>query len=145
MKRLLLALVLIAAAYGGYAELYPARPGPDAQASTRGDEVLAEAYAAQRSDVQVQGQGVVTKVLADDNDGSRHQRFIVQLGTGQSVLIAHNIDLAPRIPSLAAGAVVAFHGEYEWNPKGGVVHWTHHDPDGRHVGGWLKHAGQVYQ
>ncbi|MCQ8888523.1 DUF3465 domain-containing protein [Pseudoalteromonas carrageenovora] len=26
-----------------------------------------------------------------------------------------------------------------------VVHWTHKDPNGYHVGGWLKHKGKIYQ
>ena len=43
------------------------------------------------------------------------------------------------------GDTVAFHGVYEWNAQGGVIHWTHHDPVGRHVAGWLKHNGQTYQ
>ena len=103
------------------------------------------AYNNRQSDVQVQGQGTVTRVLPDDRDGSRHQRFILELDSGQALLIAHNIDLAPRINGLNKGDTVAFYGEYEWNSKGGVIHWTHNDPNGRHVDGWLKHRGRTYQ
>jgi hypothetical protein len=104
-----------------------------------------QAWQNEQSDTQVEGSGSVIKLLPDDNDGSRHQRFILKLASGQTVLVAHNIDLAPRIPSLAAGDRVDFCGEYEWNSKGGVIHWTHHDPGGRHPGGWLKHRGKTYQ
>lgn len=103
------------------------------------------AYENHQSDVQVKGSGTVIRILKDDNKGSRHQKFILKLSTGQTILIAHNIDLAPRINSIAKGDLVQFYGEYEWNKKGGVVHWTHHDPKGRHVGGWLKHNGKIYQ
>jgi hypothetical protein len=85
------------------------------------------------------------KILKDDLEGSRHQRFLLELGSGQTLLISHNIDLAPRIEGLARGDSVQFFGEYEWNSKGGVIHWTHHDPGGRHVAGWIKHRGRVYQ
>lgn len=104
-----------------------------------------EAFVAPRSGEQVRGTGVVTRILADDNDGSRHQRFIVEVAGGRTLLIAHNIDLAPRVEGLEVGDTVEFYGEYEWNDKGGVIHWTHHDPEGRHVGGWLKHRGRTYQ
>ena len=87
----------------------------------------------------------VTRILSDDAQGSRHQRFIVRLSSGQTVLVAHNIDLAPRVPGLKVGDIVEFSGEFEWNDKGGVVHWTHHDPSGSHPGGWLKHGGRVFQ
>lgn len=109
------------------------------------DDRLQVAFERQRSNVQVQGEGEVARVLADDNDGSRHQRIIVRLPSGQTVLIAHNIDLAPRVEGLRAGDRVAFFGEYEWNPQGGVVHWTHHDPAGQHVAGWLEVGGRRYQ
>ncbi|EGQ7944556.1 DUF3465 domain-containing protein [Vibrio cholerae] len=109
------------------------------------DAVLQQAYQSQQSDLQVQGFGQVAKVLPDDNDGSRHQKFILKLNSGQTLLIAHNIDLAPRIPNLKVGDSVEFYGEYEWNKKGGVLHWTHKDPQNRHAHGWLKHNGQVYE
>ncbi|MDP4494027.1 DUF3465 domain-containing protein [Vibrio sp. AH4] len=109
------------------------------------DAVLHQAYQSQQSDLQVQGFGQVTKVLPDDNDGSRHQKFILKLNSGQTLLVAHNIDLAPRIPNLKVGDSVEFYGEYEWNKKGGVLHWTHKDPQNRHAHGWLKHNGQVYE
>ncbi|KQA97585.1 DUF3465 domain-containing protein [Vibrio metoecus] len=109
------------------------------------DTVLQQAYQSQQSDIQVQGFGQLVKVLPDDNDGSRHQKFILKLNSGQTLLVAHNIDLAPRIPNLKVGDSVEFYGEYEWNKKGGVLHWTHKDPQNRHAHGWLKHNGQVYE
>ncbi|WP_462054459.1 DUF3465 domain-containing protein [Vibrio cholerae] len=109
------------------------------------DAVLQQAYQSQQSDLQIQGFGQVVKVLPDDNDGSRHQKFILKLSSGQTLLVAHNIDLAPRIPNLKVGDSVEFYGEYEWNKKGGVLHWTHKDPQNRHAHGWLKHNGQVYE
>ena len=88
----------------------------------------------------------VIKTLPDDNKGSRHQRFLVSpentdLGT---LLIAHNIDLSDYIP-LSRNEVVWIKGRFEWNEKGGVIHWTHHDPNGYIKGGWIKHQGKKYQ
>lgn len=106
---------------------------------------ISSAFASQTSDLQVISSGTVVKLLPDDNQGSRHQRFILKLSNNQTVLVAHNIDLAPKITSLRRGDVVEFNGEYEWNNKGGVIHWTHHDPAGRHQDGWLKHNGSFYE
>ena len=98
-----------------------------------------------KSNDQIKGVGRVTRILADDNQGSRHQRFILTLPSGHTLLVAHNIDLAPRINSLRAGDTIEFYGEYIWNDKGGILHWTHHDPKGSHPGGWLKHNNELYQ
>jgi hypothetical protein len=106
---------------------------------------IADAYRAQRGDVQVRAEGTVTKVLRDDLEGSRHQRFLLRLDNSQTLLVAHNIDLAPRIDNLRKGDRVEFYGEYEWNNQGGVLHWTHRDPGGSHIDGWLKHQGRTYQ
>ncbi len=115
------------------------------QSANQTDVAIAHAYANQISHLQVSGQAVVIKLLPDDNDGSRHQRFIVKLANGQTLLVAHNIDLAGRVSGMSEGDTIMFNGQYEWNAKGGVLHWTHHDPNGSHVAGWLKHNGQTYQ
>jgi len=129
MKHLFLFLILSAISIEGFT----------------GGQSIFSAYETKTSDVQVNNTGIVVKVLPDDNKGSRHQKFILKLPTGQTVLIAHNIDLAPRINVINIGDSIEFYGEYEWNSKGGVVHWTHHDPAGRHEGGWLKYNGVLYE
>ncbi len=109
------------------------------------DAVIARAFESRQSNLQVRGAGIVRRVLADDNEGDRHQRFILELASGQTLLVTHNIDLAPRIASLSPGDRVSFYGEYEWNDQGGVIHWTHADAAGRHAAGWLEHGGKRYQ
>ncbi|MEO7521615.1 MAG: DUF3465 domain-containing protein [Gemmatimonas sp.] len=123
-------------------------PRPAARATTptsSGDAVLRRAFEQRGRNVEVEGRGTVTRILSDDREGSRHQRFVLKLASGQMVLITHNIDIAPRIAALRTGDEVEFRGEYEWTARGGVVHWTHSDPDGRHRGGWLRHHGRTYR
>ncbi|MCP2039483.1 hypothetical protein L1281_000048 [Neisseria sp. HSC-16F19] len=110
-----------------------------------GGHTPASAFAARLSKVQMQGEGRVIKTLPDDNEGSRHQRFILKQADGHTVLVAHNIDLAPRLEGLKKGDTVGFYGVYEYNERGGVIHWTHHDPRGRHIDGWLEYRGKRYQ
>jgi hypothetical protein len=98
-----------------------------------------------KSDVWVTGSGVVIRILKDDNEGDRHQRFILELSTGQTILFAHNIDIAPRIDDIEVGDVIEFYGEYIYSDEGGTIHWTHHDPDGSSEGGWLKKGDTVYE
>ena len=146
MKKLIFLLIAVAIVYGlEFLQEQGLSLPPASSTSLDSDNTAGNAYANRQSDIQVQGQGIVIRVLKDDLDGSRHQRFILELDTGQDLLIAHNIDLAPRINDLEKGDTVEFYGEYEWNSKGGVIHWTHHDPNRRHIDGWLKHRGRTYQ
>lgn len=152
MDKLLLVVTLAGAAYLALATALqpnsssPAHtPAATLQQPDSADQALENAYRTQARDHQVSGSGTVIKLLSDDNAGSRHQRFILRLNSGRTLLVSHNIDLAPRIASLQVGDLVQFNGEYEWNAKGGVLHWTHHDPQGRHEAGWLKHRDRVYQ
>lgn len=109
-----------------------------------GAQQIADAFEAGTSDHWVETQGRVLRLLPDDNDGSRHQNFIVEIAGGMTLKVSHNIDLADRIP-VAADDRVRFRGEYEWSEQGGVIHWTHHDPDGRIRGGWIEHKNKKYE
>jgi len=86
----------------------------------------------------------VRKLLPDDTEGLKHQRFLLQLSNGSTVLVAHNIGEAAAVP-LEPGQLVTVHGEFIWNQKGGVIHWTHHSDNGRHEGGFIDYQGQRYQ
>ena len=146
MKKTFIVLAIaIAVTIYGYFTNDPDLIGSVLQQSKSVNQSIQDAYNNQQSDVQIKGSGVVLKLLRDDMDGSRHQRFILKLTSGRTLLIAHNIDLAPKITSLKKGDSVEFNGEYEWNSKGGILHWTHHDPKKRHISGWLKHNGKTYQ
>ena len=143
VSALLVGLFIVACFYLG--PIIVGKNRTELTASPSTDRSMANAFQNQASGVQVEGEGVVERVLPDDNDGSRHQRFILRLASGQTLLVAHNIDLAPRLDPLASGDKVQFNGVYEWNEKGGVIHWTHRDPNGQHADGWLQHNGMIYQ
>jgi hypothetical protein len=147
LRKLLPIAIVIGFAYGIWHEigLSPNDGGGSSAVDLTADDPLATAFKNKSSSVQVSGAGVVVRLLADDEQGSRHQRFILEMPSGQTVLVAHNIDLAPRIDALKVGDRVEFNGAYEWNDQGGVIHWTHHDPKGRHEWGWLKHTGELYR
>lgn len=151
MKKFLVVAVALLVGYVALSSQYELgvneapRQVTEEQGTEQSDAVIVRAFSRHESNVQVAGHGVVTKLLPDDNKGSRHQKFLLTLSSGHRLLVAHNIDLAPRINNLQEGDAVQFYGEYEWNEKGGVVHWTHRDPRGSHVDGWLQHQGQKYQ
>lgn len=120
----------------------PAGPSASLPAERDGGAArIAQAKADRESGFMVTVDARVTKLLPDDLKGSKHQRFLILVGEEHSVLVAHNIDLANRVP-LERGDSVRIRGQFEWNEKGGVLHWTHHDPGGRHPGGWIEHAGR---
>jgi len=100
-------------------------------------------YSLENDSTMIEDVGVVIKILTDDLEGDEHQRFIISLNCKQSLLIVHNIDLVDRIP-IHAGDLIEFKGEYEFNDLGGLVHWTHRDPNRKHESGWIKHAGNLY-
>ncbi len=144
LPKLLILITLIELACGS-TKLTPVS-NAELLSSIKGNKQLSgNAFKTQNRNAQVKGQGTVIEILADDIDGSRHQRFIIKLSSGKTLLVAHNIDLALKINLLQKGDLVIFKGEYEWNAQGGVIHWTHHDPAGNHPGGWIEHNGKRYE
>ena len=126
----------------------PARPGSPAVSGAQGRDAsdpAAAAFAARRDGEMMTVEGRVDRILADDHEGSRHQRFILATVSGHTVLVAHNIDLAPRLEGLGKGEMLRLRGQYEWSDRGGVLHWTHHDPDGSHPGGYIERNGRRYE
>ena len=144
MKKIIIVFMVVLGGYGYIQNNSDIIPSLNEKGENNNQD-LSYAYDNQLSGIQVRGSGVVSRILSGDNEGGRHQRFILRLSSGQTLLVAHNIDLAPRIDHLQTGDSVGFFGEYEWNSKGGVIHWTHHDPGGKHVGGWLEHSGRKYK
>jgi hypothetical protein len=108
---------------------------------------IQSAFENQEDNVTVTVKGIVAKILGDEHDsvGDDHQRFIVRLSNGQTVLIVHNIDIAPRVAGITVGSEVRVHGDYVWNNRGGLIHWTHHDPDGSHENGWILFEGRKFE
>ncbi len=83
------------------------------------------------------------RLLSDDGDDSPHQRFVIDIGNRHTLLIAHNLELAGRVP-VGMGDRVRVRGLYEWNDLGGLVHWTHSDPQGIEDGGWVRYRKTIY-
>ena len=105
----------------------------------RANATVERAFAQHLSGIEVTAEGSVTRLLSDDTGPSgTHQRFIVQMkGSAQTLLIDNNIDIGKRVP-LSIGDDVLVHGEYIWNDQGGLIHFTHHDPDHSHEDGWIE-------
>jgi len=111
-------------------------PGDDSQA------IAAQTDHAIRQEITVVAK--VKKLLPEDVVGLPHQKFLIVLSNGTTVLIAHDLKMAPAVP-IKPGDVLCIHGEYIWNKLGGLIHWTHHTDTPRHEGGWIDFNGVRYQ
>ena len=78
MKKLLI-VIIIAIGFYGYLQKNPEAISLFTEESIQNNRQIENAYQNRLSDIQVAGSGVVKHTLRDDNEGSRHQRFILQL------------------------------------------------------------------
>ncbi len=83
------------------------------------------AYSRRLSNIPLTATGTVTEILADDTDATPHQRFIVKIEGGHTILVAHSLLRAYRVP-VKIGDKIEAHGTYVWNRYGGLLHNTHH-------------------
>lgn len=122
------------------------KPAGPIDRSAGSDGGIARLFAERASDISVTAGGRVVKCLPDDlddSDGSgQHQVFLVELTSALTIKISHNLKFG-RVP-VREGDVLTFRGDYQWTAKGGTVHWTHRDPRGTHVDGWIERDGKRY-
>jgi hypothetical protein len=59
------------------------------------------------------------------------------------VRVEANVDFTGAF-ALRRGQTVEVRGEYEYYASGGVIHWTHRDPRGRHPDGYIQVDGHQY-
>lgn len=85
----------------------------------------------------------VVKVLPDDNNGLKHQSWIVRLSNGRELRAVYNVDMCERVP-VRVGDRVAMGGEFIWTKYGGLLHWLHHDPRGQRPDGYVYLNGKFY-
>ncbi|MEZ4650711.1 MAG: DUF3465 domain-containing protein [Candidatus Eisenbacteria bacterium] len=128
---------------GESAEVVQSPDGPPTHAYAEGEARIVEAFRRGQSGFVTEIEAEVTRLLADDRDGDRHQKFIIELPGGHTLLVAHNIDLAERVPA-KVGDVLRIRGEYEYNDRGGVLHWTHKAGSRNHPDGWIEFKGNRY-
>ena len=108
------------------------------------DRQILQAQQQRMIKTEVTGRAPVKELLPDDLEGLKHERFLLRLSNGSTVLVAHDISYAPRVP-LAEGDLIVIHGEYIWNERGGLIHWTHRSDTPRHEGGWIDFKWTRYE
>jgi Protein of unknown function (DUF3465) len=110
------------------------------------DGAVCAAYSAQRSRVEAVAGGRVTRIFGvRAGRSSPHEGFLMRLDSGCDLVlrVEVNTDFTGEIP-LSSNEPIVVKGEYEYYPRGGVIHWTHHDPRGRHENGYISAADKMY-
>ncbi|NUN05797.1 MAG: DUF3465 domain-containing protein [Bdellovibrio sp.] len=89
------------------------------------------------------GSLTVTKVLPNDEDGRKHQKWMVRLSNGNTMQAVYNSDMCPEVP-VKVGDVIAMGGMFLWTNSGPMLHWLHHDPRGNRPDGYVYVNGKYY-
>jgi len=96
--------------------------------------------------VEVRERGVVTRVLGQHQSTSgTHEGFLFAIpmrGARTQLRVEDNADITGPVP-LHRGEPIEVQGQLECNDL--VIHWTHHDPRGHHIAGYIAVNGHIYQ
>jgi hypothetical protein len=101
---------------------------------------VCQAVTAGASHVEVVARGIVTQMLGSSTGaGGAHEGLMMRLNSdcGQTVRVEINTDFTGVVP-VRVGQPITVKGEYETDPDGGVIHWTHRDPRGHHDSGFVQ-------
>jgi hypothetical protein len=114
-----------------------------------GNGAVYDAWRSERSRVEVTANGSVSRILGTRSGRSGvHEGFLLHLsgagGHGLTVRVEDNVDLTGPIP-LEPGEAATVRGEYIYDERGGLIHYTHRDPRGYHAAGYVQVAGRIYQ
>lgn len=138
---LYLAAIAVLAALIAAALLWQSRPGYEIEP---GFTTVQDAYHAHQSGMMAEVTGTVARILLDDKDDLRNQKFIIRLTNGQVLLVIHDQVTSGRVP-VSINDTVLVRGEYQWSETGGILQFTHRDYSTRRMHGWIEHQGERYE
>ncbi len=120
-----------------------------APTDTSSNGAVYDAWRFHRSRVEVTANGAIARIFgAREGPSGTHLGFLLHLagseGHGLTVRVEDNLDLTGPIP-LDEGEAAIVRGEYIYDSRGGLIHYTHRDPRGRHDAGYVQAGGRIYQ
>jgi hypothetical protein len=130
-----IALVLVALAL-----VWQSRPGYEVKT---GFTAVQDAYNYRQTGFMAEVDGTVARILMDDKEDPRNQKFTIRLTNGQMLLVIHDQEAAGRVP-VSVGDTVLVRGEYVWTEAGGTLRYTQRDYSPRRLHGWIDHRGERY-
>lgn len=132
--------IVVLAVLIGVALLWQSRPGYRIEP---GFMTVQDAYRYHQTGMMAEVTGTVARVLMDDKDDPRHQKFIIRMTNGQSLLILHDQVSGDQVP-VKVDDTVLVRGEYQWTETGGMLRFTQRDYSPRRMHGWIEHQGRRY-
>ena len=134
------AIAIVLLGFGVASQVWQA---PSSYNAEPGFRVLADAYLNKKSGMMAEVQGQVTRLIMDEEESARVQKFVICAISGQSRLVTHDLSRSDRVP-VAIGDKVMVRGEYVWSEPGGTLICPTRDNGSGGRNGWIEHKGERY-